>query len=105
RVFAMARSDGALWLRDAQFRFAALPDGGALREPDIPPRYRRIISALTADRRGRLWLGTVRGDVGVRAPGGAFTAHASGVGRVAVIYEDRAGRFWIGGDDGVALLH
>jgi ligand-binding sensor domain-containing protein len=102
RVVVATDGSGVTWLGHA---------GGMLRfdraagilEP-VQELAGRPVSALLADREGRLWAG-VGGDLwsneggGWRPAGGGSRQHSGGV---SVLFEDLSGTIWCGGEQGVA---
>jgi signal transduction histidine kinase/ligand-binding sensor domain-containing protein len=106
RVLSIARHDDSLWLRDVDFRLVRLSiRGELLPTADVPDAFMRATTALEPASRGRLLIGTITGQLGIRRPGGAFESFDTGVGAIGAIYEDAAGAVWVGGEAGLARLH
>jgi signal transduction histidine kinase/ligand-binding sensor domain-containing protein len=105
RIFSIAVSDGTVWVRDVLFRLQRFSEDGAPVEMDgVPDAFRTAAVSLSADRAGRLWIGSDGGRLGVRDPGGAFRTFDLGIGITWAIFEDASGTMWFGGDNGLASL-
>jgi ligand-binding sensor domain-containing protein/signal transduction histidine kinase len=103
RVFGMAESDGALWLRDVNLHVLRLDRAESTSEAaDLPEAVRTTATTISGDRAGRLWIGTIGGTVGVRHPGGRFESFAAGIGAITAIFEDDSGVIWFGGERGLS---
>src|SRR4051812_33720575 len=108
-VEAIAQTpDGFLWLgtQEGLVRF----DGVrfvVFDKANTPALRHNRVTALLADREGRLWVGTEGGGV-TRLAGGAFTTLGTAQGlpnpRVRAFVEDAAGTVWIGTDAGLVRV-
>ncbi|RYD69676.1 MAG: hypothetical protein EOP84_28010, partial [Verrucomicrobiaceae bacterium] len=93
---------GALWVAGRSGGVDRL-SGGEVRHFDIGEgRFHRPVSALCEDRSGTIWAATRHGSV-FRLEGEAFRAVEEWPKAVAIV-EDKEGRLWIGGQQGLAVV-
>ena len=106
RVFSMATTASALWMRDVDLNlFKASLDGRTLLEPsEIPDFFRRRVLLVASDNRGNLWIGSADDQVGVLHPDGSFEKFAPEIGNIIAIHEAADGAIWVGGDEGLTVL-
>lgn len=88
---------GRLWLMDARRLWSLSPQSGALSEWTQVVAG-RMPSRMLTDRHGTLWVGTSQGLMSIEEDGVPRPAPGVPGGRVLVIFEDREGSLWVGGN-------
>lgn len=105
RIFSLAYTQSALWLRDLNLRITKVSrTGEVLPLTEVPADFRRNVVTLADDARGRLLLGRMDGRLGILHDDGSFTHHALGIGSITAITPAADGALWVGGDDGLSLI-
>ena len=102
---------GRMWLASSKGLMRLDPEAGTIEPASLRGFEGTPIRAITTDRNGDMWLGTLRsGLLQVRRQGGGVVAHRFG-GRDAgpadpiihAMLHDRRGRLWVATSNGLAM--
>jgi signal transduction histidine kinase/ligand-binding sensor domain-containing protein/CheY-like chemotaxis protein len=107
-IWSLHEGRDGLWVGSYNGKVTQVKNGRVSRVLDVARGIPEApILAITEDRRGALWLGTLNAGL-VQIENGTVRRRTVADGlagnHVRVIHEDKAGRYWIGTDQGLSVL-